>query len=213
MQGLRPFTRYLEFSGRSGRAEYWQWFALMIAGTWILQALQWGAGASSDPFNNVPLWIYTAVTFIPHTAVTFRRLHDRGHSGWLYGSFWILLGGWLLAALVGSAVRASTGDDTITQVGRAGLVLWIGFTCYLLVQLARPGDSEANAYGPPDAGPPARTSTIVITPTPAPTPPTAVDTYTAIERLGQLKERGLLSSEEFDEQKRRLLSPGDAAHP
>ena len=38
MQGLRPLQRYFEFSGRSGRAEYWQWILLTAVAGMAIRA-------------------------------------------------------------------------------------------------------------------------------------------------------------------------------
>jgi uncharacterized membrane protein YhaH (DUF805 family) len=74
--------RYALFSGRAGRAEFW-WFFLanLIVGA-ILSIL----GRAATIF--VILYaLYGLALIIPSLAVSIRRLHDIGRSGW-----WILIG-------------------------------------------------------------------------------------------------------------------------
>lgn len=80
------FVRYFDFQGRSSRSEYW-WFVLfnllLNVATAIFDLVV--LGVSSDgflPANTAT----TIITFIPGVAVSVRRLHDIGRSGW-----WIFL--------------------------------------------------------------------------------------------------------------------------
>lgn len=64
-------TKYVDFSGRASRSEYW-WFALfIIAGGILLSMLS----------ENLSLAFYL-VTLLPSFAAAARRLHDRNLSGW-----------------------------------------------------------------------------------------------------------------------------------
>lgn len=77
--------RYVQFSGRASRSEYW-WYqlsfflVLLIAG--LLSSLL--VGSSQEP-SALPLLLSGVVTlalFLPSLAVLIRRLHDAGFSGW-----------------------------------------------------------------------------------------------------------------------------------
>ena len=84
---------YVNFSGRARRSEYWYWVlftALLGAVAWTLDAV-FGLhfyNANGVRFGWIAL-IVSALVFLPSIAVTMRRLHDTGRSGW-----W-----WLLARL------------------------------------------------------------------------------------------------------------------
>ncbi|MDQ1752171.1 MAG: hypothetical protein QOE71_3227 [Pseudonocardiales bacterium] len=71
------FGQYATFSGRARRSEYWFW-TLFIILTYI-------AAAIIDAVTKTPIigLIIILALIIPSLAVTVRRLHDTGHSGWL----------------------------------------------------------------------------------------------------------------------------------
>lgn len=91
------FSKYVTFSGRAARSEFW-WFALFVfAGqivlSWIDIAL-WGttevapgsiAGSTDTPILSV---LFGLATLLPMISVAVRRLHDRNKSGWWY---WLML--------------------------------------------------------------------------------------------------------------------------
>ena len=88
------FSRYVDFSGRSSRSEYWWWFLFAFAsaiGTLILDAI----------IGTTPV-IYLIVVLgllLPNLSVTFRRLHDKGKSAW-----WILIAFIPLVGVIGAIV-------------------------------------------------------------------------------------------------------------
>ena len=74
-------TKYFTFEGRASRSEFW-WFQLFYATTIF-------AGITIDGTWNTSLFtsgvwenIFTFVLLIPSIAVSCRRLHDIGKSGW-----------------------------------------------------------------------------------------------------------------------------------
>lgn len=172
---LKCMRNYANFHGRARRREYWMFalFSLIcVYAVWLL-----GMVISGDYglIKNIPVtytdnsavmqnvmeiwkhqvahyWYYSVlgfVFFLPGLAVTVRRLHDTGRSGWLLGLFWLIY-----AMLIGFAFSSiwllqSTG----------GILAWFlcGFGMYLrmmvfliafIVWLCLPGDRGANRYGP-----------------------------------------------------------------
>ena len=89
--------KYAVFSGRARRKEYWYFvlFNLIIS---IVLAVIDGATGSFIPEAGMGLLggIYMLAVLIPGIAVTVRRLHDTGRSGW-----WLLI---LLIPLIGAIV-------------------------------------------------------------------------------------------------------------
>ncbi|HEU5271777.1 MAG TPA: DUF805 domain-containing protein [Jatrophihabitans sp.] len=84
------FSKYATFSGRARRSEFW-WFTLFAAILYIV------VGIIDAVAKNAVLGAIVALALIlPSLAVTVRRLHDTGRSGW-----WILIG---LIPFVGAIV-------------------------------------------------------------------------------------------------------------
>jgi uncharacterized membrane protein YhaH (DUF805 family) len=74
-----PFRRYADFQGRSRRKEYWM-FSLLNLGIMFVCAM-FSAGKSSTAA--VMLVLYLLLVVVPYLALSVRRLHDVGVSGWL----------------------------------------------------------------------------------------------------------------------------------
>jgi uncharacterized membrane protein YhaH (DUF805 family) len=68
--------KYAVFSGRARRMEYWMFTlisSLIYIGVWAL-----GRRIGSE----IPEYVYLAAFLLPSLAVTVRRLHDTGRTGW-----------------------------------------------------------------------------------------------------------------------------------
>jgi uncharacterized membrane protein YhaH (DUF805 family) len=76
-------SKYAEFTGRSRRSEYW-YFILVY--TLISSAVNTFAFILGDWVTMLGSLVGFAL-FIPSLAVSIRRLHDTGRSGW-----WLLIG-------------------------------------------------------------------------------------------------------------------------
>lgn len=118
------FGKYATFTGRATRSEYWFWtlFQVIIStvfGILISVSFFWAFGASLASAANsstetvapdaagltvfiistVLLGIWWLATLLPNLAVTVRRFHDAGYTGWLWflnlipsvGSFIVLV--------------------------------------------------------------------------------------------------------------------------
>lgn len=87
----RCFSHYADFNGRARRSEYWWWYAFTMLVTVLALVL---VSASIEPKSPSPvpglilmgLVLFYFATFLPSLAVTVRRLHDSGKTGW-----WILI--------------------------------------------------------------------------------------------------------------------------
>ena len=102
---LEVWKKYAVFSGRARRKEYWMFVLINI----IVALLLAGAAAVAKPLAILYLLYSLAVT-IPGLAVSVRRLHDTGHSGWwLLICFLPLVGA--IALLVFMVLDSEAGDN------------------------------------------------------------------------------------------------------
>jgi uncharacterized membrane protein YhaH (DUF805 family) len=74
---FKVFRQYADFNGRARRKEYWMF--------WLFHILFSVAIVMIDSLMGISLLtgIYGIVVIIPSLAVTIRRLHDVGKSGWM----------------------------------------------------------------------------------------------------------------------------------
>jgi uncharacterized membrane protein YhaH (DUF805 family) len=97
---LKVMRQYADFSGRARRKEYWMFLLFNIIFAIVALVLDNVLGLNFSEGSGGPFYIiYALVAFIPGLAVTVRRLHDVGKSGWMFfivlipliGSIWLLV--------------------------------------------------------------------------------------------------------------------------
>ncbi|MEJ6392792.1 DUF805 domain-containing protein [Gymnodinialimonas sp. 2305UL16-5] len=123
--------RYFDFQGRARRSEYWWFFLFNFL---VSLVLGW-----------IPIigLLITLGLLIPGIAVTVRRLHDTGRTGW-----WLLapLGIAIVGALITWPIIAS-GQEPSILLGIIGLA-YLGVSIMLLVWFCQRGTVGPNAWGP-----------------------------------------------------------------
>lgn len=90
------FNKYVTFSGRATRPEYWYFILFLFVGgiaAGLVDAIVFGVEEDSGELLSI---LFSLATFLPSLAVGVRRLHDIGRSGW-----WLLIG---LVPLIGAIV-------------------------------------------------------------------------------------------------------------
>lgn len=78
---LSVLKNYAVFSGRARRAEYWYFILFNLIITIILMGIDYSLGLQIGIST-----VYSLAVLIPSIAVSVRRLHDTGRTGW-----WLLL--------------------------------------------------------------------------------------------------------------------------
>ncbi|MBP3879384.1 MAG: DUF805 domain-containing protein [Lachnospiraceae bacterium] len=73
------FNNYANFNGRARRSEYWYFFLFYAVISIVLSAL----ARNSSIFSFIS-GIFSLALLVPNLAVSIRRLHDIGRSGWYY---------------------------------------------------------------------------------------------------------------------------------
>lgn len=96
------FSKYVTFSGRAYRSEYWYWVLFVVIASLVALTLD-SAILGYSPSGASPITgIFDLVTFLPGLALAARRLHDMDRTAW-----------WLLIALTG--------------IGSILLIIWFCF--------------------------------------------------------------------------------------
>lgn len=115
---ILPYRRYFDFGGRSCRLEFWSMLALIVLFPLTVIAILLAMGAEiDDPVHSAGttlIFLFGMGSFIPFWALTVRRLHDTGRSGWWF--LWVLFPYGFLVVLYwslldGMAVENKYGRD------------------------------------------------------------------------------------------------------
>ena len=86
--------KYTDFTGRARRKEFWMFVLFTIIIGIVAQILDHMLGLNFSKQLTSSGWIstlYNLAVFIPSLAVTVRRFHDIGKSGWVYARFCIAM--------------------------------------------------------------------------------------------------------------------------
>jgi uncharacterized membrane protein YhaH (DUF805 family) len=84
---LAALKKYAVFSGRAQRKEYWFFYLFNALITLALSSVEVVLGIAPESDRSVSVTLYFLAVLIPIIAVSVRRLHDTGRSGW-----WLLIG-------------------------------------------------------------------------------------------------------------------------
>lgn len=155
--------KYATFSGRARRSEYW-WFMLaqyilnaalgiiMMISVVAIVMVKATSGSIEDmsPLDfylmNPGMWLILLVCLallIPNLAVTVRRLHDIGRSGW-----WLLVPMLVCPLLLaGSIVLAIYNKDLWFFIPVAYLIT-LAVSIIMIIWMATNGKKETNKWGP-----------------------------------------------------------------
>ena len=117
--------KYATFSGRARRSEYWWWSlicSIVVTALYILAIALVGVQAITDPEATSPgaggvggllvvglLFLFALGTLLPSLAVSVRRLHDTGRSGWWYLLVFVPFGS--IAMLVFAVMDSTPGPN------------------------------------------------------------------------------------------------------
>ena len=157
-------SKYVVFSGRATRSEYW-WFVLFVILCNIVFSVLDRAIFGTDPETGEGMSVlnplFQLAVFLPMLAAGWRRLHDTGRPGW-YLLLPMALGfATMIALLSGVAVfsvlEGGVDDPEVLRgpaafLGVTGMiVVWVlqlVLTVMMIWWLTRPSEEGANAYGP-----------------------------------------------------------------
>ena len=179
--------KYADFSGRATRAEFWWWVLATTLASFAVSAVDGVINAllslTEQYYAFSPLsTIFALAVLLPNLAVTARRLHDIGRTGWWQLVWLVIVGGAWLIFLVGLVItlfsvfidndfgmgrreffhlgHVTMSDFIPAIVGFAiAMVVSLLVLVWWLVWLTRQGQTGPNRYGPDprawEAAPPA----------------------------------------------------------
>jgi uncharacterized membrane protein YhaH (DUF805 family) len=123
-----PLKRYVDFSGRSRRKEYWLYILFWTVCFYVIMYLDsaLGLGGTSSGYaedgtagfkmtGGILTWVFFAATIIPNLAVAIRRMHDQDKSGWfilipIYGFILLFIEGTRGPNRFGPDPKGATAD-------------------------------------------------------------------------------------------------------
>lgn len=154
------YNQLTDFRGRATRREFWSYYLFSSLVAFALNLLgSIGEVITPDGNEAVPLpvaivlmvvglllLLFQLSLILANLAVTVRRLHDTGHSGW-----WAVAPLACLLLLIPGVFLAGSAHDPGMMVGIFALVAALaslGFSLYLLIQMLMPSQCGPNKYGP-----------------------------------------------------------------
>ncbi len=133
---IEAVRQYAVFTGRARRKEYWWFFFFNLLFSTLLSI-----GSAKLTGTNWLGFIYGLAMFLPQAAVTVRRLHDIGLSGWWFAPVPVLF--W---SVIGYIAVLRVQPDSAKYLWLALIAFAPGLA--LLIAMARDGGPNANRYGP-----------------------------------------------------------------
>lgn len=165
----RCFGKYVTFSGRASRPEYWWFFLFVFVGGMLATLLDARLFPGTVEVSTTPAdgdaelaanasgpvaTVFSVATFLPLLAAGWRRMHDSGRSGLHLVYPLIVMIGTATFAAFGMGLAEGAGDPGSAIALITSFILFIAL-CVLIVSplmvlwwLARPTQPGTNRYGP-----------------------------------------------------------------
>lgn len=155
------FRKYVVFSGRASRSEYW-WFALFIVissivtgildlalfGTSVSTGTSYSATTAFTPIST----LFSLAILLPSLAVSVRRFHDLDRTGW-WTLVWagpmvvlFIVGG--IASVVADSTTATDGLFVMLALVVGAVLVSLGIWIWMIVWFASEGTVGENRFGP-----------------------------------------------------------------
>jgi uncharacterized membrane protein YhaH (DUF805 family) len=98
------FSKYVTFSGRASRSEYWYWVLFVIVAEIVTSIVDFVIG------YQVTTTLFGLAVILPGLAVAFRRLHDLDRSAWWFLIAFIPIIGWIVL-IIWYCARGTVGQN------------------------------------------------------------------------------------------------------
>ena len=152
-------SKYATFSGRARRAEYWWFYLFTVLVGLASSAVDQALNTAFDNEAGIVGALTSLALLLPSMAVTARRLHDTGRTGW-----WMLLPVVPIVAtvVVGTAAVFVTSFSTNLDSAAVAVIVLLGVcvlitlaaSITLLVFLCLDSNPGPNRFGPSPQQPP-----------------------------------------------------------
>lgn len=140
--------KYATFKGRARRKEYWSFVLFnMVFGMvfgFLLGMTEVATG--SKLVSQIGQVIWTLIFLLPSYAVSVRRLHDVGYSGWW--CFMPLCTCLVCVLVLGCMYIIGLDMGLLITIGVSFLILMIVLAIFLFVLALRMSELKENKYGP-----------------------------------------------------------------
>lgn len=105
------FSNYVTFSGRASRSEFWFFALFVFLASIILSLLDLSVGtywlmSEAGLFSG----IFSLASILPYIAVSIRRLHDTGSSGWWFLLIFVPVIG-QIALIIWFCISSNAGEN------------------------------------------------------------------------------------------------------
>ena len=125
------FKKYFNFDGRASKSEFWFFYLFAIIVLFVAGFVMGMLMPTDESYDNLVFFIIYLPLLIPAIAVTARRIHDFGRSGWMQCIF---IPGFLVAEIL--------GDNA------PGWVVYFATLAIFVVYVNQKADKRKNKYGP-----------------------------------------------------------------
>ena len=155
------FGKYVTFSGRASRPEYWYFVLFVVLGGAVAgildgqlfgaASIETGPGSVSAQANGPITSLFSLATILPGLAAAWRRMHDTGRSGlYVLYPLIVMVGIGSFAAMFGGFDLSGDGAFSgFVGIIMAGALLVAMFSPLLVLWwLTRPSQPGSNDWGP-----------------------------------------------------------------
>jgi uncharacterized membrane protein YhaH (DUF805 family) len=95
------FSKYVDFSGRASRPEFWWFFLFCFIASVVLSIISQSLSG-----------LFSLATLLPSLAVGARRLHETNRSGWWQLLWFVPIIGWIIIIVfLAQEAKANTSVD------------------------------------------------------------------------------------------------------
>lgn len=147
---LTCIKKYVTFEGRARRKEYWMFVlfnVIFVFAAALLDVLIFGASPANPTKPRFFSMLYGLFVFLPSLAVTVRRIHDIGRSGWWVAGYYGLAIVCAILITIG-AILALGGKSIGAVFSVIGVLVIMAAAVWMLVWMCKDSKPGANEYGP-----------------------------------------------------------------